>query len=159
MLWSVEGADKNTGEERVIFVEAMTEAGAAEAASNEGVLASKIFPGGGSTISQPPIMPQPVAYASSSGRYRATPDYKMVRVGSTVMRILGIVLFVIAGLCIVGGILIALFASNGPIDESLFIMAASAAYGLIFSIWGFLCLFGGAVAVAIRDSARNSFNR
>lgn len=124
-------------------------------------MASAIYPGGGSTVSAMTTPPPPVGYASSARRHMTAPDYRAIKVGASVLNILGIVCLSLAGLAMVFSAfaLLAGSSSRGSMLGGAMIGLPGLIYGGLAATYGAILMMLGSLGLAVRDIARNSFTR
>jgi len=143
MLWTVEGADETTGQERTITLEADTQAQAKRLAADQGLLVAGVHKADPPTADyRGPAMPVAAAPA-------AVPEYSGLQLGSICLR-------VIAGVYLAVGIVGFIVNGFSPNADK-----SAAAVGLAYLIGGAAaaCIFFafGSACQALRDIARNSF--
>jgi hypothetical protein len=171
MEWIVEGADKASGEDRVISVDALSKVQAERVAAQQGLLISDIRPpavptpaeklamvppgSGDSQILSTTTLAGAVNYQSPLTPALAAPEYAGLKIGSTILIIGAVLYYILAALILVGSIVSALQTSIAPIQ----IMQTGT--GIVAALTAFM--FGGllhaasAACVALRDIARNSY--
>jgi len=180
MRWTVEGADKATGKDRVIQIEAGTSAEAERIASAKGLLVSGVYEPTTLTAAEqlekmidtslsnsdlaapsipPTSPPAPIAYASG-GFQGPTPSYAGLQVGGTVMFVCAAVYYAVAIFAVVGAIL-SLFGVVNPRTSGIAFLSAATLlfWALVAAMTGGLLHAGSAGCAALRDIARNSFAR
>jgi hypothetical protein len=170
--WNVDGADSRTGQEVEMNIEAITAEEAERIAGGRGILVSGVQEAASPDDTLAAVaaaanmrrtqIPPPVAYASALARQTA-PNYMGLSIG-------GSILGVFAGIyyCIGLFMLVPAIASivNSATTPSSYVSGFSAMGGiggvlisLMFLMIGGLLHALSAACVALRDIARNSFNR
>jgi hypothetical protein len=178
MRWNVEGADSQTGQDRVLAVEALDRADAERKARQHGILVSSIYPtsirsavekideavdAAEDQITAPlhsdvaaPRQPIPSYFVQAPARQ--IPEYRGLQIGSTVLMVFAVMYYLFAA-CI---ILVAILAAAGTALTSDTPLAAVGPFLLL--VWGLALAMGGgimhalsAACLALRDIARNSF--
>lgn len=170
MRWTVVGADKNTGQERSITVEASTEADAEKLANRAGLIVSDVSPvdalvelAQANQAKPPPRTPTPIVadYRTPEPEPpRSVPSYIGLKIGSIILGVFAAIYYAIGAL-----IWITTFAemSNNPTPNrapppgAMYGVAGTLVVGLIFGMVGGLLHAFSAGCVALRDIARNSF--
>lgn len=185
MRWIIEGADRSTGVERSVTVEAPDAAQAEQLGRLVGLLVSSLGPAPGALadhsaappIDATPVMPAdlihprpdpsaparaalPVSYAGRHAEpVSILPDYFALRIGASALRILGIVCFALGLLSLLLTLPILLaglrFQSSGGPGELLSALGTLAESMVPIGAGILLYTLGGA-AQALRDLARNS---
>jgi hypothetical protein len=147
--WTIEGADKNTGADRVITIEALTEEEAAKEAGNSGLLVSAVHE------LPPAIAPRPIT--------SATPRYEDISKGSRTLDAIATIVFAIGILFIVVAIIgvfvmaAAIYTRAPEAIVTVPIIFSSLMTGVSLLIIAAIIRMFAALAVAIRDIAINSF--
>jgi uncharacterized membrane protein len=171
MRYRVSGANQFTGEEISTTIEADDEQATEAIARAKGILVSEI-------VAEPiPQVPESdlaavAAAARESGAKTLIPTYESIKRpperyrditrGAAVLKILAILAYVAAGLCV----LIAIISALANLSQSSSFLPAAAEW-LAVGMWLFIGLFWfavaallamvGAVGLAVRDIANNSF--
>jgi hypothetical protein len=178
MRWTVEGADKSTGKDRVLSIEANTSSEAEAKATRMGLLVSGVYEPtvltpaeqlekmvgnslSASDMAQPPIpptAPPPAAISyASPGIARSAPDYTGLRIGSGVLMVFAVIYYVGA----IFFLLIALASTVGIFSQTpgLAVWSGFSAFisAMVAGMIGGILHAISAACVALRDIACNSF--
>lgn len=150
MLWTVEGADKETGAEWAMDVEAATIAEATDVAERDGMQISSVHPkktseeadpSSSSPLGEKSSLPGDV---SENDDEDSTPEYAAILLGAFVLYGLGI-------LSILTAIIIPISTSGNNTDHFMIF--------LIFASNGAIMIMLGSIGLAVRSIARSRFNR
>jgi hypothetical protein len=179
MRWNVEAADKGTGIERVIQIEAHSAQDAEQIARRHGLLVSSVHPLPVQSDAKKPDIaaPAPVSRPGNGSSEvlqpeadrpapRAKPEYKEIATGAHwvgicggAASILGIITLLAGAICLITGVAIMNDPSNHANNGVTFV-----ASGVGLLCWGIAALLGGvvlnmlsALSLAVRVIARNSF--
>ncbi len=169
MRWNIEGADQQTGQDRVIAIDAADQADAERKARARGILVSTIYPTTLKTaierteeeIVSPSQTAVPPAAPASTLNYRASslprqtvPNYRGLQIGSFVLGVFALLYYICGGIGLVFGILSVQDSSRVRFDA-----AQAFLWALLLAMGGGVLHAMSAACIALRDIARNSFNR
>ncbi|HEY1629619.1 MAG TPA: hypothetical protein VGF52_07150 [Tepidisphaeraceae bacterium] len=175
MQWIVEGADKSSGEDRVISVDALDKAQAEQVAARQGILVSEVRPptfstpaeklaamsadAGDSQILSTTTLAGAVNYRSPAvaAVVIAAPEYAGLKIGSTILMIVAMLYYILTAFILFALIITAVRASSMPIFYLPVVPGIFAAM-VTFAMGGVLHA-ASAACLAIRDMARNSFTK
>lgn len=151
--WYAEGKDPESGAETFCFIEAVSRDDAITQASARGIVVSKVS----------------LSKGSIQNQGKRTPAYSDIISGAGMLKLFGTVCFIVSALFFAVGTVLLIegmiqYSSdgfNGVRHDALVASISEFASGLvaciIFLIYGIVLRMFGAMAVAIRDIAQNSF--
>lgn len=161
-IWTVEGADRDSGAERVLSIDAPTEELARKEAAEKGILVSEVHRS--TTDGSGPAKSNIIYQTASAGHPMApvAPQYDAILTGSRLLRLIGWIYAVLGGLALIlGGYAVVYAIMQLNSNEENFATKEAAIY-LIVSAMVLLTTFGllrmiASLAEAVRDLTRNSF--
>jgi hypothetical protein len=148
MRWYVKALDRRTGQDASCHIEAPDERAAREKAYERGIVIESIF------VDDVPEKPVRVSYAPPSGPY--LPEYTGIVIGAIILRAL-------AAISVILGFAVGAWNIRESIGATPAIARALLMSGVLYMVYslaaGGILYMLAHVALAIRDMARNSFEK
>jgi hypothetical protein len=161
-VWTVEGADKATGQDVVRSIDAPTEELARDEAVALGILVSDIHRSAADKLDYaPPKLRNPPAQPPALTVKDVTPEYKAIRSGASLLNFMGLIYGVFGFLALLSGVLgvvEAIWARRQHEDNTAALAVVLPSLGaatMLMTCYGILRLLAS-LSLAMRDTARNT---
>jgi hypothetical protein len=165
MKWTIEGAEVHSGRERIISVDAASQAEAEAIAKRRGMLIAAVHQSvadetglGLNAPAEPPpvptnkVVPLTLRPEVTSG----IPQYGGLELSALVLRAIGILQYIAAVLMIVAALVSATESSRAAAERGIDVFGLGIS-GVATFVSGALCHGAGSACLALRDMAQNSF--